>query len=106
MSVEEKVSEQIQPGLNIKVHYRIHEGAKTRVQPYEGMVIALKGSGVSRTFTVRHAGVDNIGVERIFPLHSPNIERIEILSQSRVRRAKLYYVRNLTAKMTSKIEKE
>lgn len=80
-------------GDTVRVHYRIHEGDKVRTQPYEGIVISKKGSGASKTFTVRRIGVDNIGVERIFPLHSPNIEKVEIKKHGKVRRAKLYYLR-------------
>ena|SRR3989338_4943239 len=106
MTLEEKVIGEIKPGQNVKIHYRIHEGGKTRVQPYEGVIIAVKGHGAGRTFTVRHAGADGIGVERIFPLHSPNIEKVEVSSQIRVRRAKLYYLRGLTSKSVKKLEKE
>lgn len=105
MSVDTKVLEKIKPGQNVRVSYRIHEGGKTRLQPYEGLIIAIKGSGLGRTMTVRHAGADNVGVERIFPLYSPNIEKLETLSENRVRRAKLYYVRRLTTKEIGKIEK-
>lgn len=106
MSVDEKILKQIKVGQNLKVFYRVHEGGKTRTQPYDGTVIAMKGSGQSRTFTVRHAGVDNIGVERILPLYSPNIEKVEIISKGRYRRAKLYYIRDLSSKSVRKLEKE
>ena len=106
MSIDEKVLKQVKVGQNLKISYRIHEGGKTRTQPYDGTVIAMKGSGISRTFTVRHAGVDNIGVERIFPLYSPNIEKVEIISKGKYRRAKLYYIRRLSSKAVRKLEKE
>jgi len=81
-------------GDTVRVLYKIVEGNKTRIQPFEGIVISVKGNGVSKTFTVRRQGADRIGVERIFPLHSPNIEKIEVKKQGRVKRAKLYYLRD------------
>lgn len=80
-------------GDTIRIYYRIIEGDKTRTQPYEGIVISKKGAGDSKTFTVRRIGAGGIGVERIFPLSSPNIEDIKILRHGKVRRAKLYYLR-------------
>lgn len=85
-------------GDTIKVSYKIAEGDKSRTQPFEGIVISKKGSGVSKTFTVRRIGADSIGVERIFPLHSPNIEKIDVLKAGKVRRAKLYYLRGKIGK--------
>ncbi len=88
----------IKPGMTIKVWQKIKEGEKTRLQAFEGLVIAGKhGIEPGATFTVRKM-VGDIGVERVFPLHSPNIEKIDILSQSKVRRAKLYYIREKAAK--------
>jgi large subunit ribosomal protein L19 len=84
---------EFRPGDTVVVHYRITEGKKTRVQPYEGIVISKKGEGVSKTFIVRKMGADGVGVERIFPLSSPNIEKLEVLRKGKVRRAKLYYLR-------------
>ena len=81
-------------GDTVKVHYKIIEGNKVRTQPYEGIVIARKGKEMSKTFTVRRIGADKIGVERIFPLFSPNIEKIDILKRGKVRRSKLYYLRD------------
>ena len=83
-------------GDTIKVYYKVTEGAKTRIQPFEGIVIAKKGSGLSKTFTVRKIGAQSIGVERILPLHSPNIEKIEVTKKPkrRPRRAKLSYLRD------------
>lgn len=81
-------------GDTVKVFYKIIEGNKSRIQPYQGIVIGKKGMGTSKTFTVRRIGVDNIGVERIFPVFSPNIDKIEILKRGKVRRAKLYYLRS------------
>lgn len=81
------------PGFTVKVHQRIKEGGKERVQIFEGLVIARKGgTGVNATFMVRKIA-SGVGVERIYPLHSPNIVKIEITKQPKVRQAKLYYVR-------------
>jgi len=92
----------IRPGMTIKVHQKIKEGNKTRVQIFEGIVIARKhGSGPSATITVRKIS-NGIGVERIFPLHLPTIEKFEIVKTSKVRRAKLYYLRGKTARETRK----
>lgn len=89
---------EIRPGDTVKVYQKIKEGDKTRLAPFEGLVIARKhGKGISATFTVRKV-VDGIGVERIFPLHSPTIDKMEVLRRSRVRRAKLYYIREKAAK--------
>ena len=94
------------PGDTVAVEVRIKEGNKERVQRFQGVVIARKGGGVSETFTVRKIS-NGIGVERIFPLHSPNILRIERISQGKVRRAKLYYLRKLkgrAARIKEKIQ--
>ena len=85
------------PGDTVNVHVRVIEGDKERIQQYQGVVIRVKGSGASRTFTVRKVS-NGIGVERIFPLHSPKIAKIERVRQGRVRRAKLYYLRGLRGK--------
>ncbi len=84
-------------GDTIRVHLMIREGEKERVQIYEGVVIARNGAGVSESMTVRKVS-SGIGVERVFPVHSPRIEKIEVVSIGRVRRAKLYYLRNLSGK--------
>jgi large subunit ribosomal protein L19 len=90
----------IRPGLTLKVYQKIKEGAKTRTQIFEGLVIATKhGRGVNATMTVRKIS-NGIGVERIFPLHLPTIEKIEVVKASKVRRAKLYYLRSKTARET------
>lgn len=86
-----------QPGDNVRVNVRIVEGNKTRIQAFEGLVIKMNGSGISKTFTVRKVSY-GIGVERTFPLHSPAIETINVLRRGKVRRAKLNYIRNLSAK--------
>jgi large subunit ribosomal protein L19 len=86
-------------GDTLKVNVRVREGDKERLQAFEGVCIAKRGSGVSATFTVRKIS-NGIGVERIFPLHSPMISEIVVLRRGRVRRAKLYYLRHLTGKAT------
>jgi len=85
------------PGDHIRVHVRVIEGDKERVQPFEGDVISIRGAGAQRTFTVRKIS-SGVGVERIFPLNSPKIAKIELMRQGNVRRAKLYYLRKLSGK--------
>lgn len=88
----------IRPGDTVRVHQKIKEAGKERVAMFEGLVLACKhGSGVTATFTVRRV-IDGIGVERVFPLHSPTISKIEVLRHSKVRRAKLYYIREKAAR--------
>ena len=84
-------------GDTLKVHVRVREGEKERIQMFQGVVISRKGSGTNESFTVRKMS-GGIGVERIFPLHSPIIDRVEVLRRGRVRRAKLYYLRGLRGK--------
>ncbi|WP_305121148.1 50S ribosomal protein L19 [Desertivirga xinjiangensis] len=84
-------------GDTISVHYKIREGNKERVQIYQGVVIQRNGVGATETFTVRKMS-NGVGVERIFPINSPNIEKIEVNSRGKVRRAKLFYLRALTGK--------
>ncbi|MBM9460414.1 50S ribosomal protein L19 [Nocardioides sp. zg-536] len=84
-------------GDTIKVHVKVVEGNRSRVQIFQGVVIRVHGSGVGRTFTVRKVSF-GVGVERTFPLHSPIFEKIEIVTRGDVRRAKLYYLRNLRGK--------
>lgn len=94
VNVEERKELGIQAGDTVRVHLRIQEGEKTRMQIFEGMVLATKhGSEAGATFTVRRV-VDGVGVERIFPLYSPVIDKIEIVKRSKVRRSKLYYIRD------------
>ena len=84
---------EIKPGYTVIVHQKIKEGDKERIQHFQGLVIAQKhGSGINATFTVRKISA-GVAVERIFPLHSPNIQKIEVVKKSKVRRAKLYYLR-------------
>jgi large subunit ribosomal protein L19 len=84
-------------GDTINVHVRVIEGDKERIQQFQGVVISRRGSGLRETITVRKIS-DGVGVERIFPIHSPRIARIERVKEGRVRRAKLYYLRALAAK--------
>ena len=85
------------PGDTITISYKIVEGSKERIQNYRGVVIQVKGTGITKTFTVRKMS-GSIGVERIFPLYSPFIDQIEVNKKGSVRRAKLYYLRALTGK--------
>lgn len=85
------------PGDTVRVHAKIVEGSRERIQMFEGVVIARQGMGVRETFTVRRISY-GVGVERMFPVHSPRIEKIDVLRKGVVRRAKLYYLRNLTGK--------
>lgn len=86
-------------GDTVKVYYKIKEGNKERVQGYEGTVIARKNGSVRETFTVRRVSF-GVGIERTFPLHSPKIDKIEVLKRGKVRRAKLFYLRDLSGKAT------
>lgn len=89
---------EIRSGYTVRVHQKIREGDKQRIQIFEGLVIAKKhGRGINATITVRKV-TQGVGVERIFPLHSPTIEKIEVVKKGKVRRAKLYYIRRKTAK--------
>jgi len=86
-------------GDTVKISLEIKEGSKDRIQYYEGVIIAIKNSGLNKTITIRHL-FQNIGVEQIFLIHSPKIKSIEIKRSSKVRRAKLYYLRKLSGKAT------
>lgn len=85
------------PGDNVRVSVKIVEGQKARIQVFEGLVIKMGGSGISKTFTVRKISY-GIGVERVFPIHSPIIDKIEVIRRGKVRRAKLNYIRTLSSK--------
>jgi large subunit ribosomal protein L19 len=85
------------PGDTLKVHVRVIEGAKSRIQLFQGVVIRRQGQGVRETFTVRKVSY-GVGVERTFPVHTPVIEKIEVVTRGDVRRAKLYYLRDLRGK--------
>jgi large subunit ribosomal protein L19 len=89
---------QMQPGDTVRLHVRIVEGSRERVQVFQGVVIRLRGGGNDRTFTVRRIASHGIGVERTFLIHSPRLEKIEIISRAKVRRAKLYYLRGRQGK--------
>ncbi|MDQ0270251.1 50S ribosomal protein L19 [Cytobacillus purgationiresistens] len=85
------------PGDTVRVHVSIVEGTRERVQVYEGVVIKRRGGGISETFTVRKISY-GVGVERTFPVHTPKIAKLEVIRRGKVRRAKLYYLRNLRGK--------
>lgn len=85
------------PGDTVRVHVKVVEGSRERIQVFEGIVISRRGGGIRESFTVRRVSY-GIGVERVFPLHSPRIAQIEVVRRGRVRRAKLYYLRNLSGK--------
>lgn len=88
---------EFRPGDTLRVHVKVVEGSRERIQVFEGIVIKRRGSGISETFTVRKVSY-GVGVERTFPLHSPKIDKIEVKRRGKVRRAKLYYLRNLRGK--------
>ena len=88
---------QVKVGDTVRVHNRIVEGSKSRIQIYEGTVIAKRGGGISETFTVRRISY-GVGVEKTFPIHSPNVEKVETIRRGKVRRAKLYYLRDRVGK--------
>jgi large subunit ribosomal protein L19 len=88
---------EFRPGDTVRVSVRVREGEKERLQAFEGVCIGRRGAGISETFTVRKVS-SGIGVERIFPLHSPNLAEIKVVRLGRVRRAKLYYLRKLSGK--------
>ncbi len=97
LEAEKREFPDFRPGDNIVVDYRIVEGDKQRIQSFRGDVLQIKGTGATKTFTVRKVS-NGIGVERIFPITSPNIVEIKLLKRGKVRRAKLYYLRNLVGK--------
>ncbi len=87
----------VEVGDTVRVHNRIVEGTRTRTQIYEGTVIAKRGGGISETFTVRRIAY-GVGVEKTFPIHSPNVEKVETIRRGKVRRAKLFYLRDRVGK--------
>lgn len=87
----------LRPGQTVRVDVKIKEGDKSRIQAYEGVVVKIQGSGIGKTFTVRKIS-SGIGVERTFPVHSPVIDKITVVRQGKVRRARLYYLRNRSGK--------
>ncbi len=104
-SLMKKTVPTFQIGDTVRVHVKIVEGEKERVQVYEGVVIARKGSQNTETLTVRKVSY-GVGVERIFPLHSPTVARVDVVRQGKVRRAKLYYLRGRKGKMAKVAERE
>ncbi|MBM7854370.1 large subunit ribosomal protein L19 [Desulfohalotomaculum tongense] len=88
---------EFKPGDTVRVHQKVVEGNRERIQVFEGVVIRRRGSGLSETFTVRRVSY-GVGVERTFPLHSKKVDKIEVIRRGRVRRARLYYLRNLRGK--------
>lgn len=92
-------------GDGVKVHTRVREGEKTRIQVFAGIVIARKGTGITETFTVRRIA-SGVGVERVFPVHSPNIEKIEVDRESVVMRARMYYMRERIGKRASLVKEK
>ena len=95
-SLKNEVPE-VKVGNTVRVHVNICEGERERIQVFEGTIIARKGSGVSETFTVRRLSY-GVGVERVFPVHSPNVAKVEVVRHGRVRRSKLYYLRDRVGK--------
>lgn len=91
------------PGDTVKIHYKIKEGERERTQIFEGVVIAIKNSGASKSFTVRKISF-GVGVERIFPMYSPKISKIVVAKKGKVRRAKLYYLRNIVGEKGTRIK--
>lgn len=85
------------PGDTLRVHVKVREGSRERIQVYEGVVIKRRGTSISETFTVRKVSY-GVGVERTFPLNSPKLDKVELVKRGKVRRAKLYYLRNLRGK--------
>ena len=102
---EKKEFPKFKSGDTITLDYRIKEGNKERIQKYRGIVIRISGHGENKHITVRKISDNNVGVERIFPMNSPFIEKIEVNKIGKVRRAKLYYLRNLTGKAARIAEK-
>ena len=94
----------VKVGDTIRVHNKIKEGSRERIQMFEGTVIAKHGGGISETFTVRRVSY-GCGVEKTFPIHSPNVEKVDIIRQGKVRRAKLYYLRDRVGKASKVKEK-
>lgn len=98
LEAEDRGHPQIAPGDTVRVYIRIVEGDRERVQPFQGVVIRLRGSGNNRNFTVRRIASHGIGVERTFLLKSPRLEKVEIMRRAKVRRAQLYFLRNRRGK--------
>jgi len=105
LGLEPKKGFEFRPGDTVKVHTKVVEGDTERIQIFDGLIIAVKGSGAARTFTVRKTSY-GVGVERIFPISSPRIEKVELVKSGKVRRAKLNYIRELSGKASRLQEKE
>ena len=103
--INEEIPE-FEAGDTVNVHYRVREGEKERIQQFQGVVISRRGSGSNETFIVRKISAGNIGVERIFPLHSPFIAKVEVKKKGDVRRSKLYYLRERQGKAARIKEKD
>ena len=91
-------------GATVKVYVKIREGEKSRTQMFEGTIIAVNGSGIAKTFTVRKIAY-GVGIERVFPVHSPNVAKVEVVRNGKVRRSKLYYLRDRVGKSAKVKEK-
>ena len=98
--------QQINVGDTVRVHQEISEGKKTRVQVFEGLIIAVKNREINKTFTVRKIATGNIGVEKIFPLMIPSIKKIEVKRRGEVKRSKLYYLREKVGKAASRVKEK
>ena len=102
---QQHLTSSFRTGDNVRVHVKIVEGDKERIQVFEGVVIALHRGGARATFTVRKVSY-GVGVERIFPMHSPNVDKVEVMSSGKVRRARLFYLRELAGKAARLKERE
>lgn len=96
---------ELRPGDRVKVHVRIVEGDRERIQVFQGVIMRKRGGGIKQNFTVRRIGAHGVGVERTFFVHSPRLEKIEVISHAHVRRAQLYYLRGRTGKAARLREK-
>lgn len=96
---------EFRPGDTVRVYFKVIEGGRERVQAFDGVVIRRRGAGLQSTFTVRRIA-HGVGVERTFPLHSPRIERIEVLRRGKVRRARLYYLRQRIGKEATRVKEK
>jgi large subunit ribosomal protein L19 len=105
LQIGSKIAPQFKAGDSLKVAAKIKEGDKVRIQNFEGVCISTRGEGAGKTFTVRKMGANNVGVERIFPLYSASIDSITVTRKGRVRRAKLYYLRERSGK-SARIKEE
>jgi len=96
--IADKKVPEFRAGDTVRLSIIIKEGSKSRIQKFEGVCIAIRGESINKTFTVRKIGANGVGVERIFPIYSESIQKIEVLRKGKVRRAKLYYLRGLRGK--------